>query len=321
MRQCADIVDSFTRIVRQFSFRPIIHEATVHRQPLGLAHSRGSSSAPPERSNPSSGNARISVSSPSFLHGTEGGYRRPSQSYGVGSMLPPVVPTFHAAGLPTAPTPSSSTHTASGPSSYPLHRPSSSASGAGSGGLYETGGPTYHAVDVVLSASERRASIAKQGKRKRTQPEEVDELGDESEVDTGVEGSPGVETHRGTSETDQATRRSTKHPAEDLEETLSTRVFSSKGQAVARSARARTRSEDRLAEPAPGPSIVVFSSGAGASKTRSLQVRAAQTSTRNRKEKKPRDPNAPKQPPPAYIVYQNEVREVNAFIFTLFGMH
>ncbi|KAG8691445.1 hypothetical protein FRC08_010178 [Ceratobasidium sp. 394] len=68
---------------------------------------------------------------------------------------------------------------------------------------------------------------------------------------------------------------------------------------------------DRPTDPATGPSIVVFSSGARTSRPRvtSSRSQARPSSNRARKEKKLRDPNAPKQPPPAYIVYQNEIRE------------
>lgn len=309
MRQCADIFDSFTRIVRQFSIRPITHEATGHRQPSGPALSRGSGSAPPERSDlrPSSEHIE-SVGSPSFALGIEG-YRRPSQPH-TGSMLPPAVPTYHGTGLLALSSSSTSTHAVPGPS-YSLRRPSSSASGTGSGGLHEVGSTGHHVVEAI--SSERHVSTIKQGKRKRSQPEEVDELGEDSEVDIGMDDSPRAETREGTSETELATRRSTRHPVETPEESLGARVFSPRGYAAAESG----RSEDRPVEPTTGPSIVVFSSGAGSSKSRALQSRTlAQTSSgRSRKEKKPRDPNAPKQPPPAYIVYQNEIREVNALIY------
>ncbi|KDN50690.1 hypothetical protein RSAG8_01188, partial [Rhizoctonia solani AG-8 WAC10335] len=301
MRQCADIFDSFTRFVRQFSFRQAAPEAPVHHQLSRLAPSRGSGSA--ERSDPPSSVAHVeSIGSPSHAQGAEG-HRRSVHLYPPGPMLPPAAPTFHTAGLSGVHPSLVSMYSIAGPSSYPSHRPSSSASGTGSGGAHESGAPSRRVVDAASSASERRASSIK---RKRSRLAEAGEYGDESDVDTGAEGSPQTEAHEVPSETDQAPRRPLKRSAESMDESLSARVFLPRGKV-----RTETpHTEDRRAEPATGPSIVVFSSGAGSSKTRAIHSRGpAQTSTRNRKEKKPKDPNAPRQPPPAYIVYQNEIRE------------
>ncbi|KAG8716404.1 hypothetical protein FRC11_013387 [Ceratobasidium sp. 423] len=304
MRQCADIFDSFTRFVRQFSFRPTAPEAHVHHQLPRLAPSRGSGSA--ERSDQPSNVAQVeSVGSPLHPQGAEG-YRRSTHSYPPGPMLPPAAPTFHAAGLPGVHSSLASMHSIAGSSSYPSHRPSSSASGTGSGGAHETGALSRRVVDAASSESERRTSSGKHGKRKRPQPTDAGVHGDESDVDTGAEGSPRVEAHEMPSETGPAHRRPLKRSAESMDESLGARVFLPRGKVGAGTPHA----EDRPAEPATGPSIVVFSSGVGSSKTRAIHPRGpAQTSTRNRKEKKPKDPNAPKQPPPAYIVYQNEIRE------------
>ncbi|CAE6456885.1 unnamed protein product [Rhizoctonia solani] len=303
MRQCADIFDSFTRFVHQFSFRPAAPEAPVHHHAPRPAPSRGSGSA--ERSDPPSNAAHVErTGSPSHTRGTEG-HRRSAPSYPSGPMLPPVVPTFHAAGLSGAHSSLASMHSIAASSSYPSHRPSSSASGTGSGGAHETGAQTRRVVDTS-SASERRASTARHGKRKRHQPTGVGEYDDESEIDTGAEESPRIEAHEVVSETDQVPRRSLKRSAESMDQSLSARVFLPKG----RMGTKMLHTEDRPGEPATGPSIVVFSSGAASSKSRAIHSRGpAQASTRNRKEKKPKDPNAPKQPPPAYIVYQNEIRE------------
>ncbi|CAE6508415.1 unnamed protein product [Rhizoctonia solani] len=302
MRQCADIFDSFTRFVRQFSFRPTAPEAPVHHQPSRRAPSRGSGSA--ERSDPPSHIVHTEgVGSPSYAQGTEV-HRRSAYSHPPGPMLPPAAPTFHPAGLSGLHPSLASMHSISGASSYPSHRPSSSASGTGSGGAHETRVPSRRAVDTTSSASERRASSIKHGKRKRPRPAEAGEYDDESDIDTGVERSPQTEAHEVPSENDQPPRRPLKRPAESMDESLSARVFLPRGKLGTET----PRIEDRPVE--PGPSIVVFSSGAGSSKTRTIHSRGpTQVSTRNRKEKKPKDPNAPKQPPPAYIVYQNEVRE------------
>ncbi|CCO30356.1 hypothetical protein BN14_04383 [Rhizoctonia solani AG-1 IB] len=197
-------------------------------------------------------------------------------------------------------------HSSTGLSSYPSQRPSSSASGTGSGGPHETRVPSRRGADVATTAPDRHASSIKNSKRKRYQPAQAEDYEDESEVDTGAEGSPRAEVHEVPSETEQAPRRPLKRSADTMEESLSARVFLPRGRVGAEVA----RTEDRLTEPPTGPSIVVFSSGQGSSKSRALHSRAAApVSTRNRKEKKPKDPNAPKQPPPAYIVYQNEIRE------------
>lgn len=305
MRQCADIFDSFTRFVHQFSFRPTSPEVPIYHAPPGLAPSRGSGSA--ERSDPPLNIAHgESTGSPSHPRGTEG-HRRSVSSYPSGPMHPPAAPTFHAAGLSGAHSSLASMHSITAPSSYPSHRPSSSASGTGSGGVHETGARSHRAVDAASSAPERHASTIRHGKRKRPQPTEVGEYDDESEIDTGAEESPRTEAHEVPSETDRAPRRSLKRSAESMDRNLSARVFLPRGQVRTEILHA----EDRPVGPATGPSIVVFSSGAGSSKTRAIHPRGAtQLSTRNRKEKKPKDPNAPKQPPPAYIVYQNEIREV-----------
>ncbi|KAJ1307330.1 hypothetical protein OPQ81_001436 [Rhizoctonia solani] len=303
MRQCADIFDSFTRFVRQLSFRPTAPEVPLQRQTPRLAPSRGSGSV--ERSDPPSNVAQAErIGSPSRTQGSEG-YRRPTHPYHSGPMLPPTAPTFHAAGLPGVHSSSMSMYSIAGPSSYPSHRPSSSASGTGSGGAHETGVVSRRVVDTASSVSERRALDIKHGKRKRPQAVEAGEYGNESDVDTGAEGSPQTET-REVSETEQAPRRRLKRSAESMDESLSARVFLPRGRVGTEIPYA----EERHAELSTGPSIVVFSSGAGSSKTRALNPRGpVQTSTRSRKEKKPKDPNAPKQPPPAYILYQNEIRE------------
>ncbi|CAE6519309.1 unnamed protein product [Rhizoctonia solani] len=304
MRQCADIFDSFTQFVRHFSFRPAAPETHVHHLPTKLAPSRGSGSA--ERSDQPSNVAQVeSAGSPFHVQGAEG-YRRSTHSYPPGPMLPPAAPTFHAAGLSGVHSSLASMHSIAGSSSYPSHRPSSSASGTGSGGAHETGTPSRRVVDVASSASERRISSGKHGKRKRPQHTKAGVLGDESDVDTGAEGSPRIEAHEVPSETGPALRRPVKRSAESMDESLGARVFLPRGKVGA----GTPHIEDRPAEPATGPSIVVFSSGVGSSKTRAIHPRGpTQTSTKNRKEKKPKDPNAPKQPPPAYIVYQNEIRE------------
>ncbi|CAE6427002.1 unnamed protein product [Rhizoctonia solani] len=304
MRQCADIFDSFTRFVRQLSFRSTASEVLVHHQPIGHLSSRGSGSA--ERSDPPSSVAQVeSTSSPLNTQGTAG-HRRSTHAHLAGPMFPPAVPTFHAAGLSGAHPSLASMHSSTGPSSYPSQRPSSSASGTGSGGVHETRVPSRRGVDIASTTSESHTSSTEHAKRKRHQPVEAEDYGDDSEVDTGVEGSPQVEAHEVPSETDQAPRRPLKRSADTMEESLSARVFLPRGRVGAEAA----RTDDRLTEPPAGPSIVVFSSGPGSSKSRALPSRGmAPVSTRNRKEKKPKDPNAPKQPPPAYIVYQNEIRE------------
>ncbi|KAF8754051.1 high mobility group [Rhizoctonia solani] len=267
MRQCADIFDSFTR------FRPLIF------QRIGSA----------DRSDPPSTTAQVeSIGSPSNAQGTEG-YRRSTHSYPSGPMLPPAVPTFHAAGLSGVHPSLASMHSSTGHSPYPSQRPSSAASGTGSGGVRETGIPSRRGVGVVPTPSEHHTSSGKHAKRKRHQPTDTEDYGDESEVDTGLEGSPQLEAHEAPSESDQPLRRPLKRGRVGV---------------------GAARNEDRLPQPATGPSIVVFSSGPGSSKSRALHSRGpVPVSTRNRKEKKPKDPNAPKQPPPAYIVYQNEIRE------------
>ncbi|EUC64980.1 HMG (high mobility group) box protein [Rhizoctonia solani AG-3 Rhs1AP] len=298
MRQCADIFDSFTRFVRQFSFGPTVPEASVSS--TSLAPSRGSGSA--ERSDPPSNVAR--AGSPFHAQGTEG-HRRSAYPYPPGPMLPPAAPTFHAAGLSGVHSSLASMHSIAGPPSYPSHRPSSSTSGTGSGGAHETGAPSHRMADTASSVSEHRSSSIKHGKRKRAQPAEG-EYGDESDIDAGAERSSQTEAHEVPSEIEQAPRRPLKRSAESMDESLSARVFLPRSKAGTET----PHTEDRLAGTATGPSIVVFSSGAGSSKTRTIHSRGpAQTSTRARKEKKPKDPNAPKQPPPAYIVYQNEIRE------------
>ncbi|KAF8689055.1 high mobility group, partial [Rhizoctonia solani] len=304
MRQCADIFDSFTRFVGQLSFRSTASEVLAHRQPSGLLSSRGSGSA--DRSDPPSTTAQVeSIGSPSNAQGTEG-YRRSIHSYPSGPMLPPAVPTFHAAGLSGVHPSLASMHSSTGHSPYPSQRPSSAASGTGSGGVRETGIPSRRGVGVVPTPSEHHTSSGKHAKRKRHQPTDTEDYGDESEVDTGLEGSPQPEAHEAPSESHQPPRRPLKRSADTMEESLSARVFLPRGRVGVGAA----RNEDRLPEPATGPSIVVFSSGPGSSKSRALHSRGpVPVSTRNRKEKKPKDPNAPKQPPPAYIVYQNEIRE------------
>ncbi|CAE7204444.1 unnamed protein product [Rhizoctonia solani] len=302
MRECADLFDSFTRFVGQFSFRPTAPEAPVHHQLSRLAPSRGSGSG--ERFDLPSSVAHIeSIGSPSPAQGAEG-HRRSTHAYPPGPMLPPSAPTFHAAGL--AHPSLASMYSLAGPSSHTSHRPSSSASGTGSGGAHETGTSTRRVVDTPPSVSERHTSSIKHGKRKRPRPVKTGEYGDESDIDTGMEGSPRTEVQEIASETDQAPRRHLKRSAESMDESLGARVFMPRGKAGTETPHA----EDRPVGPATGPSIVVFSSGTGSSKTRAIHSRGpGQTSTRSRKEKKPKDPNAPKQPPPAYIVYQNEIRE------------
>lgn len=73
-------------------------------------------------------------------------------------------------------------------------------------------------------------------------------------------------------------------------------------------------------EPATGPSIIVFSSQKDVSRLERVMWKPSNPPTDSVKKKseggtkpvglkRPKDPNAPKQPVPAYLVYQNEVRE------------
>lgn len=47
----------------------------------------------------------------------------------------------------------------------------------------------------------------------------------------------------------------------------------------------------------------------GALAAETLAIAAAGKKPRAKKEKKPKDPNAPKRPPSAYLIFQNDVRE------------
>ncbi|KAG9127536.1 hypothetical protein FRC07_012552 [Ceratobasidium sp. 392] len=161
-----------------------------------------------------------------------------------------------------------------------------------------------HAESEITDSE--RASTSKHGKRKRTHRTDPIEPGDESDDGTAMGGSP-QETTEVASETEETTRR-LRQPVHGSEESSEASRMSSRGQQGAES----VRTEDRPADStSAGLNILVFPSGPGTARPRAPSSRSqAQTSSsRARKEKKPRDPNAPKQPPPAYIVYQNEIRE------------
>lgn len=299
MRQCAEIVDSFSRVIRHFSFRPAAPE-TAPRQnpPSGLARAPGYARS--ERPDPMSATQAEAPGAASSAQGQEL-FRRSSHPYVAGSMLPPAVPPYHSPTYPMGPGSSSSPmHTLPGPPSYPLHRPGSATSGLGPAGAHETVGPRQHATESVVSVSERHASSTKHGKRKRLERAELVDFGDDSDTDIPMESSPKQEP---TSEIDEPLYRPARaQPGSEGGagmRGISSRVPPTMGEPV---------------EHMAGPSIVVFSSGTGSSRPRATGSRGkAQTpSMRGKREKKPRDPNAPKQPPPAYIVYQNEMREVMA---------
>ncbi|KAG9089825.1 hypothetical protein FRC06_001374 [Ceratobasidium sp. 370] len=299
MRQCADIVDSFNQIVRHLSLRPTPVEVGLYPQGSAPGPSRPSGYPRPERTDAlAAGYAETPSAAPS-AQGPEP-YRRPSYPHVGGSMLPPAVPTYHPSGFPSShPSASSSMHTMPGPPSYPLQRTGGATSGPGPAGSHDTTSLGQRPPESEVTASER-ASPSKHGKRKRTHRTEPAEPGDGSDDGTAMGGSPPTEA---ASETEEAARRP-RQPVRGSEESSEASRMSSRGVEGA-------RTEDRPTDPATGPSIVVFASGAGTSRPRAPSSRSqAQTSSsRARKEKKPRDPNAPKQPPPAYIVYQNEIRE------------
>lgn len=298
MRQCAEIVDSFSRVIRHFSFRPAAPETSAPRQNAPAGLSRPAGYARSERPDSMSTAQAEAPGQGSSAQGQEL-YRRSSHPYVGGSMLPPAVPPYHPPTHPLGPGSSSShTHTLPGPPSYPLYRPGSATSGLGSAAAHESVGQRQHATESVVSASERHASSAKHGKRKRLERADLVDFGDDSDTDVPMESSPKQEP---TSEVDEPLYRPARVPP------------SSEGDAGMRGV--LSRGPATMGEPVEhmaGPSIVVFSSGTGSSRPRVPGSRGkAQTpSMRGKKEKKPRDPNAPKQPPPAYIVYQNEMREV-----------
>ncbi|KAG9091889.1 hypothetical protein FS749_016161 [Ceratobasidium sp. UAMH 11750] len=295
MRQCADIVDSFNQIVRHLSLRPTPVEVGLYPQTSAPGPSRPSGYPRPERSDV------LPAMAPGTAPSAQGpeSYRRPSYSHVGGPMLPPAVPTYHPSGFPsTHPSTSSSIHGMPGPPSYPLHRAGGATSGPGPAGSHETTSLGQRPPEGEISASERATPSAK---RKRAHRAEPVEPGDESDGGTAMEGGTPREAAEAASETDRP-----RQPVRGSEEGSEVSRMSS------RAGMEGVRAEDRPADPAAGPSIVVFSSGAGTSRPRTASSRsqAQPSSSRARKEKKPRDPNAPKQPPPAYIVYQNEIREV-----------
>ncbi|KAG8748151.1 hypothetical protein FRC10_008884 [Ceratobasidium sp. 414] len=299
MRQCADIVDSFNQIVRHLSLRPTPFEVGIYPQASAPGPSRISGYPRPERAD-----AVAYAEAPGVAPSET--YRRPSYSHVGGSMLPPAVPTYHPSGFPSShPSTSSSMHAMPGPPSYPLQRTGGATSGPGPAGSHDTTGLGQRPLEGETTASERASP--KHGKRKRTRRTGPVQPGDESDDGAAIGGSSPQETTDVASEAEGTPRRP-KQPARGSEESSGASRMSSRGQAGVESA----RTEDRPTDPATGPSIVVFASGAGTSRPRAASSRSqAQTSSgRARKEKKPRDPNAPKQPPPAYIVYQNEIREL-----------
>ncbi|QRV74812.1 HMG (high mobility group) box protein [Ceratobasidium sp. AG-Ba] len=305
MRQCADIVDSFNQIVRHLSPRHLPFELGPHRHTPGPGIHRPSGYPRPERTDAHGTTGSTEAAGPAHAtHGAEV-FRRPSYPHVGGSMLPPAVPTYQPSGTPHGHSSSSSPmHPMSGPSSYSLQRTGSATSTTGPAGPYETSALGPRTTESEIIASER-PSPSKPGKRKRTHQVDPAEHGDDSDDDTGTGASP-QEIADAPSETDEATRRS-RRPAYGSEGSSEASRKSSRGQTGVEG----VRTEDRLAEMPSGPSIVVFASGTGTARPRAPSTRGPgqASSSRARKEKKPRDPNAPKQPAPAYIVYQNEIRE------------
>ncbi|KAF8604694.1 hypothetical protein BDV93DRAFT_544002, partial [Ceratobasidium sp. AG-I] len=305
MRQCAEIVDSFSRVVRQLSFRPAAPETAMPRQHPTPGPSRAFGYSRSERPDPTS-TTQAEAPGPGSSTQSQELYRRSSHPYVGGSMHPPAVPPYHSPTYPIGPGSSSSPmHAMPGPPTYPLYRPGSATSGLGSAGAHETVAQRQHGMESVLSSSERQTSSTKSGKRKRLERADLVDFGDDSDPDTPMESSPKQEP---TSELDEPLYQPGKHVTHSSEGDVSIRGVSSRGAPIPIEG---SRSGGEPVEHLGGPSIVVFSSGAGSSRPRTTQSRGkAQTpSMRAKREKKPRDPNAPKQPPPAYIVYQNEMRE------------